>query len=131
MSDPRPILLENETFRLTLSPACIAESLLLKSNGEECLCTADPLPFFSLTEERPFNNEIKLAHPVKRTTFAANRVRLEDGLLIVGFEKICFEAVISVTVAPRYMIFTLTDFRLTPDSFGLGVIPMLPPVYSL
>lgn len=128
MSALQPIVLENERFRLALSPECAAESLVLKSNGEECLFTEVPVPFFSLTEERPYNNEIKLAHPNKRTTFEANRVRMEDGKLIVGFELIEFEAVVDVKITPRYMVFTLTDFIVKPDSFGLGVLPMLPPV---
>lgn len=125
-----PIVLENEKFRLVLSPACVAESLILKSNGEECLFPAERLPFFTLTEERPYNNEIKLAHPNQRTTFGANRVRLENDRLIVGFELIEFEAVVEVTVKPRYLTFTLVDFIVKPDSFGLGVLPMLPPVYE-
>ena len=62
------VVLEDEKFCLTLSSSCVAESLILKSNGEECLHTLEKLPFFSLTEERPYNNEIKLAHPNKRTT---------------------------------------------------------------
>ena len=128
MLEKHEVILENDIFRLVLTPDCVAESLVLKSNGEECIHTAETLPFFSLTEERPYNNEIKLAHPNKRTTFQANRVRMEEGKLIVGFELIHFEAVVDVRVAPRYMVFTLTDFIVRPDSFGLGVMPMLPPV---
>ena len=125
-----PIIFENEKFILELSSECIVKSLKLKSNGEECIFTDAPLSFFSLTEERPYNNEIKLAHPNKRTTFQANRVRMENGKLIVGFELICFEAVVDVKISERYMVFTLTDFLLRPDSFGLGVRPILPPVYE-
>lgn len=84
------IILENEKFILTLTEACIAESLILKSNGEECIALGEKMPFFSLTEERPYNNEIKLAHPNKRTTFGANHIRMEEGRLIVGFELIDF-----------------------------------------
>lgn len=124
------IVLENEAFRLELSPECVAKSLVLKSNGESCLFSDALLPFFTLTEERPYNNEIKLAYPNKRTTFDANRVRMENGKLIVGFELIDFEAVVDVKITDRYMVFMLTDFLVKPDSFGLGVIPMLPPVYE-
>ncbi|MBE6609801.1 MAG: hypothetical protein E7634_03945 [Ruminococcaceae bacterium] len=124
------IILENEKFRLELSQDCVAKSLVLKSNGAECLYKDAPMPFFSLTEERPFNNEIKLAHPNKRTTFGANRVRMEYGRLIVGFELIDFEAVVDVNITPRYMVFILKEFIVKPDSFGLGVLPMLPPVYE-
>ena len=122
------VILENDIFKLVLTPDCVAESLILKSNGEECICSSDKLPFFSLTEERPYNNEIKLAHPTRRTLFQANRVRMESDKLIVGFELIDFEAVVDVKIASCYIVFTLTDFLLKPDSFGLGVMPMSPPV---
>ena len=124
------IVLENEVFRLVLNESCQAESLVLKSSGEECIYKRTLLPFFSITEERPYNNEIKLAHPNKRTTFGANRVRMEGDRLIVGFDLIQFEAAVEVKVAPRYMVFTLKEFVLRPDSFGLGVVPILPPVYE-
>lgn len=127
MNDTK-VILENDIFRLVLTPDCVAESLVLKSNGEECIHTTDTLPFFTLTEERPYNNEIKLAYPNKRTTFGANRVRREGDRLIVGFELIDFEAVVEVKIASRYIVFTLTDFLVKPDSFGIGVMPMLPPV---
>ena len=116
MHNARSIVLENEVFKLILASDGKAESLVLKSNGEECIDTKEKLPFFSLTEERPYNNEIKLAHPNKRTVFGANSLRMEEGKLIVGFELIKFEAVVEVTVAPRYMVFTLTDFLVKPDS---------------
>lgn len=128
MSDTVSVILENEQFRLTLSESGTAQSLVLKETGTECLYTDEALPFFTLTEERPYNNEIKLAHPTKRTTFAANRVRSEGDRLIVGFEHIDFEAVVKVTMAPQYLVFTLEDFIVKPDSFGLGVIPIQPPV---
>jgi len=85
------IIIENEMFRLELSPECVTASLFCKKTGEECLETGTGIPLFSLTEERPYNNEIKLAHPNKRTTFNANRVRREEKRLIVGFELVTFE----------------------------------------
>ena len=127
MNDTK-VVLENDIFQLVLTPDCVAESLVLKSSGEECIHTSDTLPFFTLTEERPYNNEIKLAYPNKRTTFGANRVRREGDRLIVGFELIDFEAVVEVKIASRYIVFTLTDFLVKPNSFGIGVMPMLPPV---
>lgn len=123
------IILENKHFRLALSPFGAAESLTLKKNGEELLANADT-PFFSLTEERPYNNEVKLAHPMKRTTFSANSLRQEGDRLIIGFEKIHFEAAVQVEIKEQYMVFTLVDFLVHPDSFGIGVVPILPPVSS-
>lgn len=128
MEEKKSVVLENDIFRLVLNSDCVAESLILKSNCLECIETSEKLPFFSLTEERPYNNEIKLAYPNKRTTFEANRVRLDGDKLIVGFELLNFEAVVDVKIASRYMVFTLTDFLVKPDSFGIGVLPILPPV---
>ena len=122
------IVLENELFRLELSPDGQAESLLCKENGTQCLFAQGQLPFFSLTEERPYHNELKLAVPTRRTTFGANSLRMEQGKLIAGFEHLHFEAVVGVNIQPQYMVFTLEDFIYGADSFGLGVCPILPPV---
>ena len=81
------IILENKHFRLTIGGDCCAKSLVHKASGQECLDTSEDIPLFSVTQPRPYNNEIKLAYPNKRTTFQANRVRMEGDRLIVGFEK--------------------------------------------
>jgi len=123
------IILENSKFRLILNENAVAESLILKANGEELISKGNELPFISLTEERPYNNEIKLAHPNKRTTFQANRIRMENGKLIIGFELITFEAVVDVKIADRYMAFTLEDFNIKYEDFG-GLCMTPPPVYE-
>ena len=82
------IIIENKHFALTLREDCVATSLIHKESGQECLDTENVLPLFTLTEERPFDNNIKLAHPNKRMTFGANRVKLEGNRLICGFEMI-------------------------------------------
>ncbi len=121
------VVIENEKFCLKLSENCIAESLVYKPTGEECLKLNEEIAFFSLTEDRPFNNEIKLAYPNKRTTFNANRVRREGNKLIIGFELITFEAVVEIKEAPDYIAFTLADFIIKPEDFGhLAMTP--PPV---
>ncbi len=123
------IILENKEFCLTIGSDCIAESLIHKATGTECLLQGEEIPLFSLTEERPFNNEIKLAHPNKRTIFQANRVRLEESKLIVGFELVGFEAIVDVKVTDTYMAFELEDFIIYPENFGrLKLTP--PPVYE-
>ena len=55
------IIIENAKFRLVISEDCKAESLILKSSGEELLAD-EKLPLFSVTQERPFNNETKLIY---------------------------------------------------------------------
>ncbi len=127
MLNKESIILENEKFRLTLLSDGTAQSLILKSNNMECLIE-EKLPFFCLTENRPYHNEIKLSQPTVKTVFPANHVRMENGMLIVGFDKLYFEAVVNVEITNRYMIFSLVDFIVKPDSFGIGVAPIDPPV---
>ena len=104
------IIIENKELCLTLGEDCIAKSLICKATGEECLMQGENMALFSLTEDRPFNNEIKLAHPNKRTVFQANRVRREGNQLIVGFELVTFEAIVEVKEADKYISFDLVDF---------------------
>jgi len=68
------IVIENEQFKLVIGSNAIAKSLILKSTGEECLMPGENIAIFSVTQERPFHNEIKLAHPNKKMTFQANTV---------------------------------------------------------
>ena len=125
-----PIILENEFCRLKVGGDCIVKSLVLKKTGEECLLPDEEIALFSVTQERPFNNEVKLAHPNRRTTFQANRLRREGDRLIVGFEITPFEAVISIREAPHYIAFTLEDFIVHPTDYGhLCMTP--PPVAEL
>ncbi|MBE6884210.1 MAG: hypothetical protein E7487_06360 [Ruminococcaceae bacterium] len=124
-----PVILENEQFCLRLRGDCVAESLIHKPTGIECLMQGEEISLFSLTEERPYNNEIKLAHPNKRTTFQANRVRMEGDKLIVGFELVTFEAMVEVKITPNYIAFKLEDFIVKPEDFNdLAMTP--PPVYE-
>ena len=101
------IVIENNLFKLVISSDCCAKSLIFKPLNEECLYIDKKFPIFSITEKRPFNNEIKLAHPNKRTTFNANKVRREDDKLIIGFELILFEAVVKIKETPEYISFEL------------------------
>lgn len=128
--DDRNIVLENEAFRLVIGEDCISESLILKATGEECLAQGEEIALFSVTQDRPFNNEVKLAHPNKRTAFQANRIRREGDKLIVGFEITPFEAVIEVRTEPGYIAFTLADFIVHPTDYeGLAMSP--PPVAEM
>ncbi len=123
----REIILENRHFRLAVGEDALAKSLVLKATGEECLMQDEGVALFSVTQARPFNNEVKLAHPNKRTTFQANRLRREGNRLIVGFEITPFEAVVEVKEADEYISFTLSDFIVHPTDYeGLAMTP--PPV---
>lgn len=117
---------ETKTFVLTVGDDCCAESLVVKRGQRECL-TGERLPLFTVTQPRPFNNETKLAHPNKRYTYPADRVRREGSLLTVGFDTAPYEAVIEVCEKDGYISFTLRDFIVHPDDYpGLTMTP--PPV---
>ena len=111
------IIFENSVMRLEINDKCVATSLKYKPTGEECLSKEAPMPLFSVTQKRPFNNEIKLIYMNKRTTYPANRVRLEGDRLIVGFELAPYEAVVEVKVCDKYFAFSLVDFIVHPDDY--------------
>ena len=51
------IVLENDQFRLVIGSNAVAESLILKATGEECLMQGENMPIFSVTQDRPYHNE--------------------------------------------------------------------------
>lgn len=112
------IIIENSLFRLTVGEDCIAQSLICKANGEECLAKGAKLPLFSVTQERPFNNEVKLSTLCKRTTYPANALRREGDNLIVGFSVVPYEAVVQVQETEYYVNFTLDSFIVHPTDYG-------------
>ena len=67
------IILENKSFRLTVGEDAIVRSLIVRETNTECLQQGEEIALFSVTQERPFNNEVKLAHPNKRPTASAAR----------------------------------------------------------
>ena len=105
----------------------MTESLIYKVNGEELLAKGEEIPLFSVTQLRPFNNEVKLAYMNKRTTFEANRISVDGNKIIIGFEIIPYEAVVTVDVKDEYMTFTLSDF-IVPYEVYDGLCMDLPPV---
>lgn len=111
------IILENQHFKLIVGTDCYPKSLLHKASGQECLDISVNIPLFSVTQPRPYNNEIKLAYPNKRTTFQANRLRREGNRLIVGFELIHYEAVVEIKETPDYISFRLEDFIIPPNAY--------------
>ena len=117
LSAAADITLENSRFRLTAGDDAIAKSLVLKSTGEELLAADAGIPLFSVTQERPFNNEVKLIHPNKRTTYPANRIRREGNGLVVGFETAPYEAEIAVDLRPGYAAFRLVRFIVTKECY--------------
>lgn len=126
MRTSQNIILESNHFRLEIGSDCVAKSLICKDSGKECLAQGVQLPVFSVTQERPFNNEIKLAYPNKRTTFPANALRREGDQLIVGFHLAPYEAVLNVTEAPEYINISLDRFLIDPEDYN-GLKMDMPP----
>ena len=122
------IAFENRNFRFVLGDDATAKSLVVKATGEEMLVPGERLPFCTVTQPRPFNNELKLAYPNKRTVYRANRARREGDRLIVGFELIPYEAEIGVEKGRGFFSFRLNRF-LVDRMAHFGHLRMdLPPV---
>ena len=111
------IVFSNDAFKLVVAEDASVKSLELSCGGEEFLDVRERIPLFSVTQERPFNNEIKLAHMNKRTVFPANRIRKEGGNLVVGFELAPYEAEVAVSVKPSYMEFRLVRFIVKKEHY--------------
>ena len=121
------IVLETETFKLTVGEDAIAKSLVIKKTNEEMLLKGSDVPLFSVTQDRPFNNEIKLQHPNTRTTYKANSLSWDGERLTVGFDTAPYEAVVKVDKGAGYLRFTLEDFICEPEDYGNLALD-LPPV---
>ena len=123
------VVVENARFRLAIGDDAVARSLKIKATGEELLENSERLPFFSVTQERPFDNELKLAYPNKRTTYHADRLRRDGDLLIVGFEQECYEANVRLKVTDDYAAFTLEGFSV-PEGSPYRWLTMDPPAVA-
>ncbi|MBE6591916.1 MAG: hypothetical protein E7646_07725 [Ruminococcaceae bacterium] len=111
------ITIENKDFLLKIRSDGSAESLIHKATGRECLDLSTPSKLFSITQDRPFNNEIKLAYCNKRTEFEATSVRRDGDKLIIGFDKVLFQAVVTLKITDSYVSFTLSDYIIPECAF--------------
>lgn len=125
------IIIENEQVKLIIGSDGIAKSLVYKPKNEECLVLGENVPIFTVTQERPYNNEVKLAHPNKRTTFFADTIYREGDNLIVGFEVLPYEAIIKVKETPDYISFRLEDFIVEPEDYPAYLKITPPPTSEL
>jgi len=127
--DSGDIVIENENVKLVIREDGISKSLLYKPGNEECLVKGENIPIFSVTQERPYNNEIKLAYPNKKMTFNADSIRREGNKLIVGFELIPYEAVILIKETSDYIGFSFDHFIVAPGDYRVKITP--PPAAEL
>ena len=88
------VIIENDEIKLVISKDGIAKSLVYKPGNTECLIQGKKVPVSTITEPRPYQNEVKLAYPNKKTTFKSNSVRKEGDKLIIGYELIPWEATV-------------------------------------
>jgi hypothetical protein len=101
------IVLENAEMRLVISPAGFAQSLIHKATGQECLEGNTGTPMFTVTQYRPYDNELQLAYPAKTKHFPVERVRRENDSLIVTFALVGYEAAIRLKITDAYIAFQL------------------------
>ena len=112
------IVLQNAYCRLVIGEDCLVKSLKLLATGEEFAVPEEEIPLFSTLQDRPFNNEIKLAHPNKRTVYPGNRLRREGDVLIAGFETAPYEARIRIREAEKYLAFELEEITVRQSDYG-------------
>ncbi len=122
------VVIENDEIRLIISSDGLAKSLIHKPSGMECLTGNKRVPVSTITEPRPYQNEVKLAYPNKKTTFKSNSVRKEGDKLIIGYELIPWEATVRIKTSPDYLAFTMEAFNLTED---YGITMTEPPISEM
>jgi hypothetical protein len=128
--DKSDIVIETAKMKFVIGTNAVPKSLVIKSTGEEMLETRENISLFSVTQMRPFNNEIKLIHPHKQTTFQANRIRKDGDSLVIGFNIIPYEAVVDYKAKDGYVVFTLNKFNCLHDLHYEGLKMDVPPVKS-
>ena len=112
------IVVENREMRLVFGSNGKAVSLIHKNSGQECLVQDANVTAFSITQDMPYDNEIKLTYPAKPKTFSADTLYKEGDKLIVGFELTDYEAVIDVKITDDYIGFTLDKMRYKLAAIG-------------
>jgi len=110
-SESRGLVLENDEMRLVINPGGWAESLVHKPTGQECLAPDVREPMFTVTQYRPYDNELQLAYPAKITHYPAEKVRREGENLIVTFGLVGYEGVVSTKITEAYIAFRLESLE--------------------
>ena len=101
------IVLENPDMTLVIGNDGRAQSLIHKATGQECLVQNATVPMFTVTQYRPYDNELQLAFPAKVTSFPAQSVQRQGDELIVSFALVGYEATIGLKITDNYIGFTL------------------------
>ncbi len=125
----RSIILENEFIRFSVGKNGKALSLILKCKGEDVLADSET-SLFSISQDRFFDNELKLMHPARQENIQSDSIRYENGSLIAGFSPLPYEAVINITDGGSYLVFTLSDF-VFPEKAYSGLSLAKPPANAI
>ncbi|MEL7588255.1 MAG: hypothetical protein AAGU19_16215 [Prolixibacteraceae bacterium] len=112
------VVIENSAMRLTIGKNGQVMSLLHKASGQECLAADTETPAFSVTQYRPYENELQLKYPAIERTFSADSVFRQGDKLIVNFELINIQAVIALKITDSYIGFTLEKLEYDIPTFG-------------
>ncbi len=113
------ITIENAEMKLILGNDGTAKSLIHKSSREECLMVGTKIPVFTITQDRPYDNEIMLAYPAKSKTFASDSIYRIGDDLIISFELTDYEATVGVKITDDYIGFTLNKLEYKMADFGV------------
>ena len=128
ITDNGSVVIENRYIRLVVDPTCAVQSLVFRETGEELIEEKERLPLFAISQQRPFNNEVKLAHMNKYTTYPAAALCCEGDCLTVSFYEIPCKAVVRVTEREDYITFSLDSFLVSQKDYP-GAMD-IPPVDS-
>ncbi|ODS77012.1 MAG: hypothetical protein ABS46_18590 [Cytophagaceae bacterium SCN 52-12] len=123
------VVIENDQVRLVIGPDAVVRSLLFKPAGEECLAGGKNIPISTIIQERPYQNEIKLAYPCQETDFKAISIQRDGDLLTIGYELIPYKATVRINIKPSYIEFRLEDFII--DKGGYGQLITAAPVWKI
>lgn len=119
VSVAKDVVVECADFRLTLDSVGYAKSLVVKSTGEECLAQDVCIPFATLRQDRPYDNEAHLIHPAKPVSFPSDSIVRNGDMLEIGFAREYHVLKLRITISDGYVAITPegTDYRIT-DDFG-------------
>jgi len=101
------IVLENPEMRLVISSKGTARSLIHKASGQECLERGVDVPMFSVTQYRPYDNELQLAYPAEVTHFPVTQLARQGDDLLVEFALVGYTASIGIRITDAYIAFRL------------------------
>ena len=112
------VVVESRRLRLVLSSDGYAKSLVAKETGEECLMPGVRLPFATMMQKRPYDNEYKLMLPAKPWTHPANRIVREGDTLKIEFEDEFNILEVALRETDDYVSFTPVKIGYRFEDFG-------------